>query len=70
MRWTLLIFYSLLIFSCSSTTVVDEEQNTITKTTETKDGNFKLVIEDEYEEQECEDDSISCDVLASWVYQA
>ena len=70
MHWTLLIFYSLLIFSCSSTTMVDEEQNTITKTTETKDGNFKLVIEDEYEEQECEDDSISCDVLASWVYQA
>ena len=67
MHWILLI-YSLLIFSCSSTTVVDEELNTITKTS--KAGNFELTVEQEYEEEECEDHSIACDVLASWVYQA
>ena len=42
MHWILLI-YSLLIFSCSSTTVVDEELNTITKTS--KAGNFELTVE-------------------------
>ena len=70
MRWILLVFYSFLIFSCSSTTPVDEDLNTITKSTKSKDGNFEMVVESEYEEVECEDDSISCDVLVSWIYQA
>ena len=70
MRWILLVFYSFLIFSCSSTTVVDEDLNTITKSTKSKNGNFEMVVESEYEEVECEDDSISCDVLVSWIYQA
>ena len=64
----LVILTSFLLFSCSTTTTVDEELNTITTTT--KNGNFGLTLEKDYEEQECEDDSISCDVLSSWVYQA
>ena len=64
----LVILTSFLLFSCSTTTTVDEELNTITTTT--KSGNFGLTLEKDYEEQECEDDSISCDVLSSWVYQA
>ena len=56
----LVILTSFLLFSCSTTTTVDEELNTITTTT--KSGNFGLTLEKDYEEQECEDDSISCDV--------
>ena len=54
----LIILSSFLLFSCSTTTTVDEELNTITTTT--KSGDFELTLEKDYEEQECEDDSISC----------
>ena len=69
MRFIIVIVLgSFLLFSCSTNTIVDEGNNTITKTTKSK--NFELVLESDYEEAECEDNSISCDILSSWVYQA
>ena len=51
MRFILLLFYSLLVFSCSTT--INESSNTVK-------------IESE-EEIECEDDEIPCEALSSWV---
>ena len=60
MRFILLLFYSLLVFSCSTT--INESSNTVK--TESK-------ISDESEEEiECEDDSIPCEVLSLWVSES
>ena len=52
----LLLFYSLLIFSCSSTAVVDEDS-------------FVLETKTEYEDIECEEEDIPCDELSEWAYE-
>ena len=63
MRFILLLFYSLLVFSCS--TAVNESSVTV-KTesqTETSDLGYE-------EEIECEDDEIPCEALSLWVSES
>ncbi|MAR14855.1 MAG: hypothetical protein CMG21_00125 [Candidatus Marinimicrobia bacterium] len=63
MRFILLLFYSLLVFSCSTSV---NNSSSVTKI-ESKAETFGL----EYEEEiECEDDQIPCDALSSWVSES
>tara|TARA_B100000029_G_C17581990_1_gene959923 strand:+ start:1582 stop:2874 length:1293 start_codon:yes stop_codon:yes gene_type:complete len=65
MHFILLLFYSLLVFSCSTT--VNEDSNTVK--IQSKNGNFGL--EYEYEEEiECEDEDIPCELLSLWVSES
>ena len=65
MRFILLLFYSLLVFSCSTT--VSENSNMVK--IESENGNFGL--ESDYEEEiECEDDEIPCEALSLWVSES
>ena len=65
MRFILLLFYSLLIFSCSTT--VNENSNMVK--IESENENFGL--ESDYEEEiECEDDEIPCEALSLWVSES
>jgi tetratricopeptide (TPR) repeat protein len=65
MRFILLLFYSLLIFSCSTT--VNENSDMVK--IESENGNFGL--ESDYEEEiECEDDEIPCEALSLWVSES
>ena len=63
MRFILLLFYSLLVFSCSTSV---NNSSSATKI-ESKAETFGL----EYEEEiECEDDEIPCDALSLWVSES
>jgi len=66
MHFILLFFYSLIVFSCSTTTTVNEKENSITRTAKGK--NFVLEIEEEYQE-ECEDEDIPCEILSGWILE-
>ena len=63
MRFILLLFYSLLVFSCS--TAVNESSVTVKTESQTEASDLG------YEEEiECEDDEIPCEALSLWVSES
>ena len=67
----LLFLGSFLLYSCSSSIVVDESNNTITKTISNKSGSFAIDKIDSYEEKiECEEVDVPCEALSSFISEA
>ena len=63
MRFILLLFYSLLVFSCSAS--VNESSNTVKTESQTENSDL------DYEEEiQCEDDDIPCEALSIWVSES
>jgi len=67
----LIFLGSFLLYSCSSSIVVDESNNTITKTISNKSGSFAIDKVDSYEEKiECEEVDVPCEALSSFISEA
>ena len=64
----LLFLSSFLLYSCSSSLVVDESNNTITKTSSNKSGSFENAKVVSFEEKiECEEVDVPCEALSSFI---